>query len=145
VPSSFHTTRRVEFSDTDMAGIVHFSAFFRYMEEAEHAFLRSLGMSVIMQDEEGPYGWPRVGASCDFLGPAKFEDVLDIHIRVAHKGNKSIAYQFNITHEGRPVAIGRLTAVLCRLAHGERPRSIAIPEWIAAKLEVDPSLPPAQA
>jgi acyl-CoA thioester hydrolase len=137
----FHTTRRVEFSDTDMAGIAHFSCFFRYMEEAEHAFLRSLGLSVIMHDEEGPYGWPRVGASCDYQGPAKFEDVLDITVRVAHKGTKSLAYHFEITHQGRAVATGRLTAVLCRLKHGERPRSIPIPDWLGEKFEVDPTLP----
>src|SRR5262245_44935126 len=108
MPTEFHTTRRVEFADTDMAGIAHFSCFFRYMEEAEHALLRSLGMSVIMHDDEGPYGWPRVAAQCDYQGPAKFEEILDIRIRVAHKGTKSLAYQFDITHQGRPVAVGRL-------------------------------------
>ncbi|MEL7264077.1 MAG: hypothetical protein AAFP69_04590, partial [Planctomycetota bacterium] len=42
----FSIQRRVEFRDTDAAGIVHFSAFFPFMETAEHAFLRSLGLSV---------------------------------------------------------------------------------------------------
>ena len=42
----FKTERRVEFRDTDAAGIVHFSVFFAYMEQAEHEFLRSLGLSV---------------------------------------------------------------------------------------------------
>ena len=39
----FKQTRRVEFSDTDMAGIMHFSNFFHFMEATEAAFLRSLG------------------------------------------------------------------------------------------------------
>ena len=42
----FQITRRVEFSETDLAGIMHFSNFFRFMESAEHAFFRSLGFSV---------------------------------------------------------------------------------------------------
>ena len=46
MPTPFHTSRFVEFADTDMAGIMHFSAFFRYMEAAEHELLRSLGFSV---------------------------------------------------------------------------------------------------
>src|SRR5213078_989612 len=46
MPAVFRTTRRVEFADTDMAGIVHFANFFRYMESAEHEFLRSHGLSV---------------------------------------------------------------------------------------------------
>ena len=46
MPYEFRCRQRVEFADTDMAGIVHFSNFFRYMERAEHEFLRSLGLSV---------------------------------------------------------------------------------------------------
>ena len=44
---SFRSTRRIEFRDTDAAGIVHFSAFFYYMESVEHEFLRQLGLSVL--------------------------------------------------------------------------------------------------
>jgi hypothetical protein len=40
MPTPFHTSRFVEFSDTDMAGIMHFSAYFRYMEAAEHELRR---------------------------------------------------------------------------------------------------------
>ena len=54
----FNITRMVEFNETDMAGIVHFSVFFRYMEYAEHAFFRSLGSSIV--DPELAVGWPRV-------------------------------------------------------------------------------------
>lgn len=43
----FRTVRRVEFRDTDAAGIVHFSAFFPMMESVEHEFLRSLGIAVM--------------------------------------------------------------------------------------------------
>jgi acyl-CoA thioester hydrolase len=43
MPCEFRITRRVEFSETDMAGIVHFSNFFRYMETAEHAFFPVTG------------------------------------------------------------------------------------------------------
>ena len=43
--SDFTYFRRVEFSDTDTAGLIHFSAMLKYMEEAEHAFYRSLGLS----------------------------------------------------------------------------------------------------
>ena len=65
-PASYRTTRRVEFRDTDAAGIMHFSAFFNYMEQVEHEFLRHLGMSVLARDEEGAISWPRVSASCDY-------------------------------------------------------------------------------
>ncbi len=56
--SVFRTTRRVEFADTDMAGIVHFANFFRFMEAAEHEFLRSRGLSVAMDWEGERIGFP---------------------------------------------------------------------------------------
>ena len=64
--------KRVEFCETDMAGIVHFSNFFRYMEMAEHAFIRSLGYSVHTEIDGCRYGWPRVRAECDYRQPIRF-------------------------------------------------------------------------
>ena len=55
---SFVYRKRVEFADTDMAGIVHFSRFFVYMEMAEHAFWRSLGLSVHGTLDGRIIGWP---------------------------------------------------------------------------------------
>jgi 4-hydroxybenzoyl-CoA thioesterase/acyl-CoA thioester hydrolase len=131
---AFRTTRRVEFRDTDMAGIMHFSAFFTVLESVEHEFLRSLGLSVVMSDEEGPLGWPRVSASCDFKGAVKFEDLLDIELLIARLGDKSVTYQFTVDHVGRRIAEGRIVAVCCRLTHGQPLQAIAIPAKIANQL-----------
>ena len=69
----FRTTRRVEFADTDMAGIVHFANFFRFMESAEVEFLRTRGLSVALTWEGEKIGFPRVSASCDYFHPARFD------------------------------------------------------------------------
>ena len=60
MPYEFKLVRRVEFIETDMAGIVHYSNFFRYMEAAETAFIRSLWFSIWTLQAEPPVGWPRV-------------------------------------------------------------------------------------
>ena len=75
---TFRTTRRVEFADTDAAGIMHFAGFFRLMEEAEHELLRHLGLSVLTRDDAGPISWPRVRAGCDYRSALGFEDVVTI-------------------------------------------------------------------
>ena len=75
----------MEFSDTDMAGIMHFSNFFRFMETAEHGFYRSLGFSVIMPETDPRLGWPRVHAGCDYRKPLRFEDLVEIHLLVSEK------------------------------------------------------------
>ena len=91
----FKITRKVEFSETDAAGIVHYSNFFRYMEACEHAFFRSLGTSIV--DKSSGIGWPRVHASCDYRKPLYFEDELVIALRVTEKTSKSLSYEFIFT------------------------------------------------
>src|SRR5919197_4687029 len=100
----FRTTRRVEFADTDMAGIVHFANFFRYMEAAEVEFLRSLGLSVAMAYGEEKLGFPRVAASCDYLRPARFQDLLDVAVTIQKIGRKSVTYGFEFTKGDEVVA-----------------------------------------
>src|SRR4051812_29601822 len=111
MPTAYHTTRRVEFGDTDMAGIVHFANFFRFMEAAEQEFLRSLGLSVSLKWEGQAMGFPRVAASCDFVRPARFEDVLDVAVRVRNLGRKSVTYAFEFSKDGQPVAKGQVSTV----------------------------------
>lgn len=135
----FRTTRFVEFSDTDMAGIAHFSAFFRYMEAAEHAYIRSLGLSVFSQDDESPISWPRVAASCDYKSPAMCEDELDIAVLLRRLGTKSATYAFHFSKAGTPVAEGEMASVCCRIVHGQAPQPIPIPEWIRAKMQASAS------
>jgi 4-hydroxybenzoyl-CoA thioesterase/acyl-CoA thioester hydrolase len=132
--ASFRTSRRVEFRDTDMAGIMHFSAFFTVLESVEHEFLRSLGLSVVMSDDDGQIGWPRVSASCDFKGAVKFEDILDIELVIARLGEKSVTYQSVLDHAGRRIAEGRIVAACCRLREGQPLRAVPIPAAIAEKL-----------
>lgn len=142
MPYEFKAFRRVEFSETDMAGIVHYSNFFKYMETAEHAFFRSLGFSIVTRDTDTPMGWPRVHASCDFRHPLKFEDEVEIHMLVVEKKAKALTYEFRFRKlNAAPqieVARGRLTAVcVTRDALGKM-SATQIPEGIAAQIEVAP-------
>jgi acyl-CoA thioester hydrolase len=133
MPTEFTTTRRVQFAETDMAGIVHFAHFFRYMEECEHAFFRSVGLSVAMQHGGSQIGWPRVAASCDFSGPVRFEDEIELKLRVAKVGDKSFSYEVEFLVAGRRVALGKTTSVCCELRDGAM-RAIPIPSFIREKL-----------
>jgi acyl-CoA thioester hydrolase len=133
--ATFRTTRLVEFSDTDMAGIVHFARFFAFMEAAEHELLRSLGLSVSMEWEGRHISFPRVSASCDFLSPARFEDELTILVTIENVGRSSITYGFKIFKEDRAVAVGQITSVCCHIIEGRPLEAVEIPLAIRAKLE----------
>jgi acyl-CoA thioester hydrolase len=135
----FRTSKRVEFGDTDMAGIAHFSNFFRYMEAAECDFLRSRGLSVKLDWEGQSIGFPRVSASCDYLSPARFEDVLDIAVAIERIGVKSVTFVFEFSRGGEVIAKGKVTSVCCRVDGDHWLKGIAIPESYRARLEAEHS------
>jgi acyl-CoA thioester hydrolase len=139
MPVTFRTTRIVEFGDTDMAGIVHFANFFRFMEAAEHAFLRSRGLSVAMDLDGHQVGCPRVSASCEYLRPARFGDELTIVVTLEKVGRSSLNYGFDVLKGEEEVARGQITAVFCRKNEEGRWESCAIPPAVRAKLEGDGS------
>jgi 4-hydroxybenzoyl-CoA thioesterase/acyl-CoA thioester hydrolase len=131
----FITSRRVEFHDTDAAGIMHFSAFFLMMEQAEHDLLRHVGLSVMMFDAQGKIRWPRVSTRCDFRAAARFEDMLQIEVGITRLGAKSVTYAFRFTRGGEELAVGETTAVCCRFPQDKPPISIAIPTEFLQKLQ----------
>src|SRR5262245_66265766 len=100
--SEYHLPRRVQFYETDAAGIVQFSCFFRYMEEAEHALWRAAGLSIAPPGAK--IGFPRVAASFEFQRPLRFEQEFDVWIRIAAIGEKSINYTCVMTRDGNQVA-----------------------------------------
>ena len=126
-----------------MAGIVHYSNFFRYMETAEHGFFRSLGFSIVTRNADPPVGWPRVHAGCDFKAPLHFEDEVEIHMRVTEKKSKSLSYEFIFRKLNAvppiEVARGTLTVVCVTHQHGSM-NAATIPKEIADKIEVAPAL-----
>jgi YbgC/YbaW family acyl-CoA thioester hydrolase len=143
VAYEFKLTRQVEFSDTDMAGIAHYTAFFRFMEAAEHAFFRSLGFSIHTTGFPEPIGWPRVHVECDFSYPLRFEDIVEISLYVREKSQKSIVYAFvfrKLNEEPvREVARGSLVvACVTRDKTTGKMKGYPIPKAIADKIEVAP-------
>lgn len=142
MPYEFKTTRRVEFSDTDMAGIMHFANFFRFMETAEHGFYRSLGFSVVLKRFDPPLGFPRVHVECDFKKPLRFEDMVEVHLLVSERKAKSISYQFRFRNMSQDpaeeVARGLVTVVCVAHLPGGKMSAVNIPADIAQQIEPAP-------
>jgi len=132
--TEFHTKRRIEFVDCDLAGFVHFSRFFVFMETAEHEFLRSLGTSVHTQIDGKEVGWPRLAASCQYLRPVKFEDVLDIHLRVKRKGRTSMTYEFLFRKDKTLIARGEISSICCSIDPELGLQPMPIPVFVAEKI-----------
>jgi len=124
--------RRVQFSETDAAGIVHFSCFFRYFEDAEHALWREAGLSI--HPEQSPIGWPRVAASCEFHRALKFEQEFDVTVRIRELTTRAITYAGEITRDGETIATGSWKIACVAKQPDGSMKSTDIPEDIARRL-----------
>lgn len=134
----FKTRRRVEFANTDAAGIVHFAAFFLWMESAEHEALRSVGVEILPQDEAS-VTWPRKSVTCEFHAAARFEDWLDVDVSITKIGNSSVEFliefcRTNGAGETVRIASGRTTSVCCHLRPGGGLQKTNIPDPIRLQL-----------
>jgi acyl-CoA thioester hydrolase len=128
---AFRYPRRVQFADTDMVGIVHFSMYFRYMEEAEHALWRAAGLSIVQGADEA--GWPRVSATFDYKSPLRFEDEFEVGVELTEVTRRTLQYAFTLTRGETLVGKGTLTAVCARKRDGAL-QAIEVPEAVVTRL-----------
>lgn len=104
-------TKSVPFVDTDMAGIVHFSKVLCYVEEAEHAAMKAIGVAAI--SDTG--GFPKVRIECDYKSPLKFQDSLSVDLSLVKVGNRSLNWKFRVSANQRIAAEGSIVTVFTSL------------------------------
>ena len=107
--------RRVEWMDTDAAGIWHHSTVIRWAEDAEAELHRQLG---IVQRTFG--ATPRVNIEFNYGVPLRFDDEVDVVITVVALGNTSITYQIDVDRNGVSIAKGRMVAVFTDMESGAK-------------------------
>jgi acyl-CoA thioester hydrolase len=129
----FRYRRRVQFAETDMAGLVHFSVFFRYMEEAEHALWRSAGLTIARPDEHT--GWPRLAATFDFKSPLRFEDEFDVVVQIAMLTRRTILYSFSIERDDTLIGAGTITTTCVSKTPGQPMEALDLPPDIVERLQ----------
>ena len=132
--SELWTRRRVEFSDTDLSGIIHFSRYPVFMESAEHELFAAIGSSVHATIDGRTYGWPRLAVGFEFLRPVTFEDELRIRILILRKGTKALTFGCELYRGEDLVARGQMSSACCILEPGEPMRAVPIPAAIADRL-----------
>jgi 4-hydroxybenzoyl-CoA thioesterase/acyl-CoA thioester hydrolase len=126
--------RRVEFAETDAAGIVHFSVFFRYMEEAEHAVWRQAGLNIAESGEN--VSWPRIAAKFDFTAPLRFQEEFEIVTEIGAVTRSTIQWAHVLTRGETTIGTGTVTAVCVNKLAGGGMKSAPIPEEIISKLRL---------
>ena len=111
----------IAFGDTDASGWMHFPNIFKYVEAAEHAFLRSRGILVFDRLQGG---WPRVKVSCDYKRPFQCGDGYEILLSISRIGASSVTWDFEVLNTaGETAAFGCMTNV--RVDHEGIPKLIS--------------------
>jgi YbgC/YbaW family acyl-CoA thioester hydrolase len=128
----FRYARRVQFAETDLAGLVHFTHFFRYMEEAEHALWRAAGMSIAKAGEAA--GWPRLAAAFDFKAPLRFEDEFEVLVRIADVSRRTLQYEFTLMQGDVLIGRGTITTGLVSKGSGEPLKLLELPQDVVDRL-----------
>lgn len=126
-----------------MAGLVHFSNFFRYMETAERDFFEANGIDLIRSKAGDVTGWPRVRAECKFVAPLRFGDTIEIHLAVKAIKDRSIDYQFRIFCKNKDgsrtqAAKAHMTTVFTRLDGNGELQSMEIPSEVRSRISEAP-------
>jgi acyl-CoA thioester hydrolase len=103
-PAHVVIRRRIEWIDTDAAGIYHWTTVFRLAEAAEAAMHTALGIA-----NETFGASPRVAVSATFSKPLRFNDPVDVELAVDSIGRSSLVYRLAIASDGEPAAEGSLT------------------------------------
>ncbi len=130
----FRQDREVRWAETCGLCDIHHSQWLRYMEEAEYAFLRSRGLSVVLADERGQIGFPRLACQLDIHGTASAGQMLTTKLILDSIDGKQIAYSFRVLRGDQLLANGRFQVACCRFPPDSLPYAILIPDWVMAKL-----------
>lgn len=121
---------QVGFRDTDASGWMHFPNVFCFVEEAECAWLRQLGVMVYDRAEGG---WPRVNVSCQYRAPLMSWDRITVGLRLARIGESSLQWEFQVVRDHDGVLAAEGTMITVRVdAAGQK---IAIPAADRARLQ----------
>jgi len=112
-PARIVLRRRIEWIDTDAAGIYHYTTAFRLAESAEAAMHSALGIA------DRTFGaTPRVAVEMDFNSSLRFNDEVEATLVVTAVGRSSLRYAFTLVGPDGVAAVGRLTACLVDRATG---------------------------
>lgn len=130
--NSFKTSFRVTWVDTDAAGVVHYSNYFRFFEKAEEEFYRHLGFGFTDFRIKGLW-FPRVEAFCQYKKPSRYDDLLEVEVSIQDLKEKALKLGFKVISKetGDLLALGHLVVVAADRQTGE---ATQIPPHIVEKL-----------
>jgi len=132
-PYRFFTPIKVRFNETDLQGHVNFGHYLFYFDAALTDYLQAIDYSY-QRMLEAQVDMLYLESHCNYKSPAHWPELLNVHARIGHLGNRSIRFEFDVraAADGRQVATGHIVAVTVT-REGWEPA--AIPEALRRAVE----------
>ncbi len=129
---AFKRSFRIYWFDTDAAGVMHFSNFFRYFEACELEFYRSISLPLSVMREKYDIFLPRVEAHCAFKVACRSDDLIDVSLKVREVTEKTITYDFQIFRQDGSMlaADGSITCI----AVNSHWKAVPLPAEVAERI-----------
>jgi acyl-CoA thioester hydrolase len=89
-PFKYSSLTRVGFSDTDAQGIVYYGRYLPYFDQARVEYARHLGVLATGPQEQE---FVMRANTIEYHAPARFDDLLEVFIRVSRIGTTSVTYE----------------------------------------------------
>jgi acyl-CoA thioester hydrolase len=129
-PFKYSALTRVGFSDTDAQGIVYYGRYLPYFDQARVEYARHLGMLVTGPEE---FEFVTRANAIEYHAPARFDDLLEVFIRVARIGRTSVTYECAAYRVDDDVLMVTAAQTLVLVDLDER-RACPVPEWFREKI-----------
>ncbi len=120
----FETTVRVRYAETDQMRFVYYGNFFVWFEVGRVELLREMGFAYKEMEQQDDSYIVVAEASCRYLRPARYDDLLRIRTRIAEARSRTIRFAYEIFNNatGELLATGETTHVICD--HDGRPKTL---------------------
>jgi acyl-CoA thioester hydrolase len=129
---NFSTTLRVRFAETDAQGVVYNGNYFTYFEVGRVNYFRNLGIKFSWSGEK-KYDITVAEACCQYKSPARFDDELEVFVRVPEIRHTSFIFEYLITRKltGEIISCGHTVMVIL---NADTKKPTAIPDEIKNKI-----------
>ncbi|PYE83873.1 tol-pal system-associated acyl-CoA thioesterase [Pseudoroseicyclus aestuarii] len=121
-------TLRVYYEDTDLAGIVYYANYLKFIERARSEWVRGLGIDQLRLKEEAGLTFAVRRVEADYIAPARFDDLLEVETTVEEAGRARLTLRQRVLRDGVPLFEARV--VLVALGAGGRP--VRLPQALLA-------------